>query len=99
MKSRQPELRGIPQFDCWTVEIAFGARAASTEKQSNKEHNCYEIEPTIRKRILYLLASNFNQTLSFNDSGHVCGTYSGIREFEEKVGYAWLNRTSPTGWP
>jgi phosphoserine phosphatase len=33
----------------------------------------------------YLLASDFDQTLSFNDSGHVLSELLGVRGFEEKV--------------
>ena len=45
MKARQPELRGIPQFDSRTVEIAFGARAGlSTDEQSDNEQDSREIE-------------------------------------------------------
>jgi hypothetical protein len=34
----------------------------------------------------YLLASDFDQTLSFNDSGHVLSEMLGVRDFEQKVG-------------
>ena len=40
--------------------------------------------PHIRSR-RYLLASDFDQTLSFNDSGHVLSELLGVRDFEEKV--------------
>jgi HAD superfamily phosphoserine phosphatase-like hydrolase len=33
----------------------------------------------------YLLASDFDQTLSFNDSGHVLSELLGVRDFEQKV--------------
>jgi phosphoserine phosphatase len=33
----------------------------------------------------YLLASDFDQTLSFNDSGHVLSEMLGVRNFEQKV--------------
>src|SRR5580698_5920824 len=33
----------------------------------------------------YLLASDFDQTLSFNDSGHVLSEMLGVRGFEQKV--------------
>src|ERR1700732_3075892 len=33
----------------------------------------------------YLFASDFDQTLSFNDSGHVLSELLGVRGFEEKV--------------
>src|SRR6186713_3140447 len=33
----------------------------------------------------YLLASDFDQTLSFNDSGHVLSELLGVRNFEQKV--------------
>src|SRR5262249_2072468 len=38
---------------------------------------------TVRKP--YLLASDFDQTLSFNDSGHVLSEILGTSGFEEKV--------------
>src|ERR1043165_3249698 len=40
----------------------------------------------------YLLASDFDQTLSFNDSGHVLSEMLGVRDFEQKV--AGLARTN-----
>ena len=36
----------------------------------------------------YLLASDFDQTLSFNDSGYVLCDLLGIHGFEQKVGGA-----------
>jgi hypothetical protein len=33
----------------------------------------------------YLFASDFDQTLSFNDSGHVLSELLGVRGFEQKV--------------
>ena len=33
----------------------------------------------------YLLASDFDQTLSFNDSGHVLSEMLGVTDFERKV--------------
>ena len=33
----------------------------------------------------YLVASDFDQTLSFNDSGHVLAEMLGISHFEDKV--------------
>src|SRR5580704_4525547 len=33
----------------------------------------------------YLLASDFDQTLSFNDSGHVLSEMLGVTDFEHKV--------------
>src|SRR6202030_250569 len=33
----------------------------------------------------YLLVSDFDQTLSFNDSGHVLSELLGVRGFEQKV--------------
>jgi hypothetical protein len=52
MKARQPELRAIPQFDCGRWKLRLERVAASTDKQSNNEHDSDEIETTIRKRIL-----------------------------------------------
>jgi len=37
------------------------------------------------RKTRYLLASDFDQTLSFNDSGHVLAELMGIRDFEAKV--------------
>ena len=40
----------------------------------------------------YLLASDFDQTLSFNDSGHVLSEILGVDGFTEKVaGLARIN--------
>jgi 2-hydroxy-3-keto-5-methylthiopentenyl-1-phosphate phosphatase len=33
----------------------------------------------------YLIASDFDKTLSFNDSGHVLGEILGVKDFEDKV--------------
>src|SRR5579859_7517252 len=40
----------------------------------------------------YLVVSDFDQTLSFNDSGHVLAELLGVRDFERKV--AGLSRTN-----
>jgi HAD superfamily phosphoserine phosphatase-like hydrolase len=38
-----------------------------------------------KKPTHYLVASDFDQTLSFNDSGHVLGEIIGVKDFEAKV--------------
>ena len=38
-----------------------------------------------KKSIRYLVASDFDQTLSFNDSGHVLGEILGVKDFEDRV--------------
>jgi phosphoserine phosphatase len=38
-----------------------------------------------KKTIRYLVASDFDQTLSFNDSGHVLGEIIGVKDFGERV--------------
>ena len=38
-----------------------------------------------KKPIRYLVASDFDQTLSFNDSGHVLGEIIGVKDFEDRV--------------
>ncbi|HEY5705774.1 MAG TPA: HAD family hydrolase [Terrimicrobiaceae bacterium] len=38
-----------------------------------------------KKPIRYLVASDFDKTLSFNDSGHVLGEIISVRNFEERV--------------
>lgn len=40
---------------------------------------------TERRNVRYLVASDFDQTLSFNDSGHVLGEIAGIKDFDQKV--------------
>lgn len=40
---------------------------------------------THRKPLRYLVASDFDQTLSLNDSGHVLGEMLGIRNFQARV--------------
>jgi len=57
-----------------------------------------EIQPIIKKR--FILASDFDQTLSFNDSGFVLGELLGIpaNEFERKItGMAKLNLVQQGG--
>ena len=41
--------------------------------------------PNGRKPVRYLVASDFDQTLSLNDSGYVLGEILGIHDFEERV--------------
>ena len=41
--------------------------------------------PNLRKPLRYLVASDFDQTLSLNDSGHVLGEMLGIHDFEARV--------------
>jgi HAD superfamily phosphoserine phosphatase-like hydrolase len=38
-----------------------------------------------KKSVRYLVASDFDQTLSFNDSGHVLGEIIGLKDFENRV--------------
>ncbi len=38
-----------------------------------------------KKPTCYMVASDFDKTLSFNDSGHVLGELIGVQDFEEKV--------------
>lgn len=38
-----------------------------------------------KKPIHYLVASDFDKTLSFNDSGHVLGEIIGVKDFEDRV--------------
>jgi hypothetical protein len=42
-------------------------------------------EPLLENRVSYLLASDFDQTLSFNDSSYVLCDLFGIHGFEQKV--------------
>ena len=39
----------------------------------------------MKKTTRYLVASDFDKTLSFNDSGHVLGELIGVKDFEERV--------------
>jgi phosphoserine phosphatase len=39
----------------------------------------------MKKTTRYLVASDFDKTLSFNDSGHVLGELIGVQDFEERV--------------
>jgi HAD superfamily phosphoserine phosphatase-like hydrolase len=43
------------------------------------------MKTAIQRKTRYLLASDFDQTLSFNDSGHVLADMLGIGDFEQKV--------------
>ena len=38
-----------------------------------------------KKSVRYLVASDFDQTLSFNDSGHVLGEIIGLKDFDSRV--------------
>ena len=51
MKARQPELRGIPQFDSGWWKLRLELVPISPDKQSDNEHDSCEIETAIRKRI------------------------------------------------
>ncbi len=46
MKARQPELRGIPQFDSGRWKLRLERVPFSTDKQSDDELNSCEIETT-----------------------------------------------------
>ena len=50
------------------------------------------VDYTVDYTVDYLVASDFDQTLSFNDSGHVLAEMMGIANFEDKV--AGLARTN-----
>ena len=53
-------------------------------------------EPLLENRFSYLLASDFDQTLSFNDSGYVLCDLLGIHGFEQKV--AGLAKSDLAHW-
>jgi hypothetical protein len=59
MKARQPEFRGIPQFDSGRWKLRLELVPFSTDKQSDNEHNSYEIETAIRKRTLVSASQRF----------------------------------------
>jgi hypothetical protein len=59
MKARQLELRGIPQFDSGRWKLRLEVVPVSTDKQSDNEHDSYEIETAIRKRILLSARQRF----------------------------------------
>jgi hypothetical protein len=59
MKARQLELRGIPQFDSGRWKLRLEVVPVSTDKQSDNEHDSYEIETAIRKRILQSASQRF----------------------------------------
>ena len=56
---------------------------------------------TTKKSVRYLIASDFDQTLSFNDSGHVLGEIVGIKDLSARLkGFPrpiWCNRV--LNWP
>ena len=85
MKARQPELMAIPQFDSGRWKLRLERLPASADDRPNNEHILHDIATVIRKRIFLSLASDFDQTLSFNDSGYLLCDLLGIRGFEEKV--------------
>ena len=51
-----------------------------------------KVESTVEYTVDYLVASDFDQTLSFNDSGAVLAEMLGVANFEDKV--AGLARTN-----
>jgi hypothetical protein len=59
MKTRQPELRAIPQFDSGRWKLRLEGVPVSTDKQPDNHHNSYEIETAIRKRILVSASQRF----------------------------------------
>jgi hypothetical protein len=59
MKARELELRGIPQFDSGRWKLRLERVPVSTDEQPDNQHNSYEIETAIRKRIL-VSASDFD---------------------------------------
>src|SRR5215212_9571983 len=62
------------------------------------QHFCCHQRGTKQKMKNYLFASDFDQTLSFNDSGFVLSELLGIPDFEERVaGMARINMVQQGG--
>ena len=59
MKARQPEFRAIPQFDSGRWKLRLELVPLSTDKRPDNQHNSYEIETAIRKRILLSASQRF----------------------------------------
>ena len=55
-----------------------------------------KLEPLLENGFSYLLASDFDQTLSFNDPGYVSCDLLGIHGFEQKV--AGLAKSDLAHW-
>ena len=67
MKAPQPELRGVPQFDCgrWKIHLEFVPFL--TDRQSDNKHNSREIETAS----LLSASQRFRSDVSVNHSGYV----------------------------
>jgi hypothetical protein len=59
IKTSQAELMATPQFDCGRWKLRLEVVPVSTDKQSDNEHNSYEIETAFRKRILLSASQRF----------------------------------------
>jgi hypothetical protein len=59
IKNSQAEFMATPQFDSGRWKLRLERVPVSTDKQSDNEHNSYEIETAIRKRILLSASQRF----------------------------------------
>ena len=85
MKTRQPELRGNPQFDFGRWKLRLELVPFHPHKQSALSIIPMKSKPPFENGVSYLLASDFHQTLSFNDPSYVLCDLLGIHGFEQKV--------------
>ena len=69
MKTRQPELRAIPQFDSGRWKLRLERVPLSADERPDNQHNSYEIETAIRKRILVSASPRFRSDGGLNDPG------------------------------
>jgi len=58
-KASQADLIATPQFDSGRWKLRLERVPFSTDKQSDDEHNSYEIETAIRKRIRVCASQRF----------------------------------------
>ena len=59
MKTRQPELRAIPQFDSGRWKLRLERVPVSAADRPNNEPNLYDIATVIRKWILVPISQQF----------------------------------------
>ena len=71
MKTRQAELRAIPQFDCGRWKLRLELLPFPSRKQIIDMHDSGEIKAVTRNRIFLSAAGDLNKTLSVSLNSNV----------------------------
>jgi len=71
MKTRQAELRAIPQFDCGRWKLRLELLPFPSRKQTIDMHDSVRSKPSLETGFSYLLAGDLNKTLSVSLNSNV----------------------------